>query len=115
MADKEPNEDAAPAGELQRAAAAEDHGHRHEAVRDGGGDGGDPRIRRPKTVHTTDQIVSMASRLGWTVGITAADLVGAQCQAVIGLAPQDEEWRRGENMSASGTAPSRTRRRGRKR
>jgi uncharacterized protein (DUF169 family) len=55
-----------------------------------------PRIRRPKTVHTTDQIVSMASRLGWTVGITAADLVGAQCRAVIGLAPQDEEWRRGE-------------------
>jgi uncharacterized protein (DUF169 family) len=55
-----------------------------------------PRIRRPKTRHTTDQIVSMASRLGWTVGITAADLVGAQCQAVIGLAPQDEDWRRGE-------------------
>jgi len=54
-----------------------------------------PRIRRPKTVHTTDQIVSMASRLNWTVGITAADLVGAQCQAVIGLAPQDEAWREG--------------------
>ena len=30
-----------------------------------------PRIRRPKAVHTTDQIVSMASRLNWTVGITA--------------------------------------------
>ena len=28
-----------------------------------------PRIRRPKTVHTTDQIVSMASRLGWTMGM----------------------------------------------
>jgi uncharacterized protein (DUF169 family) len=55
-----------------------------------------PRIRRPMTRHTTDQIVSMASRLGWTVGITADDLIGAQCQAVIGLAPQDEEWRRGE-------------------
>src|SRR5258708_18935881 len=55
-----------------------------------------PRIRRPKSVHTTDQIVSMASRLGWTVGITADDLVGAQCSAVIGLAPQDEEWRSGE-------------------
>ena len=46
-----------------------------------------PKIRRPTAVHTTDQIVSMASRLGWTVGITAADLVGAQCRAVIGLAP----------------------------
>lgn len=55
-----------------------------------------PRIRRPKAKHTTDQIVSMASRLGRTVGITADDLVGQQCQAVIGLAPQDEEWRRGE-------------------
>jgi uncharacterized protein (DUF169 family) len=55
-----------------------------------------PRIRRPKTVHATDQIVSMASRLGWTVGVTGKDLVGAQCRAVIGLAPQDEEWRSGE-------------------
>jgi len=55
-----------------------------------------PRIRRPKTVHTTDQIVSQASRLGWTVGITMADLVGQQCGAVIGLAPQDEQWRSGE-------------------
>ena len=50
-----------------------------------------PKIRRPSAVHTTDQIVSMASRLGWTVGITADDLVGAQCRAVIGLAPQDEK------------------------
>ena len=49
-----------------------------------------PRIRRPTTRHTTDQIVSMASRLGWTVGITAEDLVGDQCRAVIGLAPRDE-------------------------
>ena len=55
-----------------------------------------PRIRRPKTRHTTDQIVSMASRLGWTVGITADDLVGAQCQAVIGLAPRDADFTRGE-------------------
>ncbi len=39
----------------------------------------------------------MASRLGWTVGITADDLVGAQCRAVIGLAPQDEKWPAGEN------------------
>ena len=56
-----------------------------------------PKIRRPSAVHTTDQIVSMASRLGWTVGITADDLVGAQCRAVIGLAPQDEKWLAGEN------------------
>jgi uncharacterized protein (DUF169 family) len=56
-----------------------------------------PKIRRPTAVHTTDQIVSMAARLGWTVGITAEDLVGAQCRAVIGLAPQDEKWLAGEN------------------
>ena len=56
-----------------------------------------PKIRRPTAVHTTDQIISMASRLGWTVGITADDLVGAQCRAVIGLAPQDEKWLAGEN------------------
>src|ERR1700730_12802364 len=55
-----------------------------------------PKIRRPSAVHTTDQIVSMASRLGWTVGITAEDLVGAQCRAVIGLAPQDEKWLAGQ-------------------
>jgi uncharacterized protein (DUF169 family) len=56
-----------------------------------------PKIRRPSAVHTTDQIVSMASRLGWTVGITGEDLVGAQCRAVIGLAPQDEKFLAGEN------------------
>ncbi|WP_315830963.1 DUF169 domain-containing protein [Bradyrhizobium prioriisuperbiae] len=56
-----------------------------------------PKIRRPSAVHTTDQIVSMASRLGWTVGITASDLVGAQCRAVIGLTPQDEQWLSGQS------------------
>ena len=56
-----------------------------------------PKIRRPTAVHTTDQIVSMASRLGWTVGITADDLVGAQCRAVIGLAPQDEKLLEGKS------------------
>src|SRR4029077_12717248 len=55
-----------------------------------------PKIRRPTAVHTTDQIVSMASRLRWTVGITSDDLVGAQCRAVIGLAPQDEKWLAGQ-------------------
>ncbi|MGH6780039.1 MAG: DUF169 domain-containing protein, partial [Bradyrhizobium sp.] len=55
-----------------------------------------PKIRRPNAIHTTDQIVSMASRLGWTVGITGADLVGSQCRAVIGLAPQDDQWLAGQ-------------------
>ena len=56
-----------------------------------------PKIRRPKAIHTTDQIVSMASRLGWTIGITADDLAGAQCRAVIGLAAQDDEWLSGKS------------------
>ncbi len=57
-----------------------------------------PRIRRPKAVHTTDQVVSMAARLGWTVGITADDLVATQCRAVIGLAPQDENFLAGREF-----------------
>lgn len=58
-----------------------------------------PRIRRPKDIHTTDQIVAQAARLGWTVGITAEDLVGAQCSTVIGLSPRDERWLSGRNMA----------------
>jgi uncharacterized protein (DUF169 family) len=58
-----------------------------------------PRIRRPKAIHTTDQVVAQAARLGWTVGITNDDLVGAQCGAVIGLHPQDEAWLSGKNMA----------------
>ena len=57
------------------------------------------RIRRPKAVHTLDQVVGQASRLGWTVGITAEDLVGAQCRAVVGLGnAKDEAWRSGKHM-----------------
>ncbi|MCW9035749.1 MAG: DUF169 domain-containing protein [Rhodospirillales bacterium] len=55
-----------------------------------------PKIRRPKDIHTADQIVGQACRLGWTVGATAADFVGPQCGAVMGLRPQDEEWQKGE-------------------
>lgn len=44
-----------------------------------------PKIRRPQSVHTLDQIVAQAARIGWTVGITSDDLVGAQCRAVVGL------------------------------
>jgi uncharacterized protein (DUF169 family) len=58
-----------------------------------------PKIRRPKAVHTTDQVVAQAARLGWTVGITADDLVGAQCRAVVGLGAQDEAWRSGRHMT----------------
>ena len=57
------------------------------------------RIRRPKDIHTTDQIVGQASRNGWTVGITADDLVGDQCRTVIGLGPRDEKWLSGDGMA----------------
>ena len=58
-----------------------------------------PRIRRPTSIHTTDQIVGQACRNGWTVGITADDLVGAQCSTVIGLHPRNDEWLSGEHMA----------------
>src|SRR5258708_15198762 len=57
------------------------------------------RIRRPQSVHTLDQVVGQASRLGWTVGITSDDLVGAQCRAVVGLGnAKTEAWQSGAHM-----------------
>ena len=59
-----------------------------------------PKIRRPKeSVHTLDQIVAQAARLGWTVGITTSDLVGDQCRSVVGLGGQDEKWFSGQHMT----------------
>jgi uncharacterized protein (DUF169 family) len=58
-----------------------------------------PKIRRPQSVHTTDQVVGQAARLGWTVGITADDLVGPQCSTVIGLTPRSDEWLSGDRMN----------------
>src|SRR5690349_5573016 len=58
-----------------------------------------PRIRRPQAVHTLDQVVAQAARLGWTVGITAENLVGAQCRAVVGLGgAKDAKWQSGQHM-----------------
>lgn len=57
------------------------------------------KVRRPQAIHTLDQIVAQAARLGWTVGITADDLVGAQCRAVVGLGPKDDAWRSGRPMA----------------
>ena len=58
------------------------------------------RIRRPQHVHTLDQVVGQASRLGWTVGVTADDLVGAQCRAVVGLgSAKTDGWRSGAHMA----------------
>jgi len=58
-----------------------------------------PRIRRPQHVHTLDQLVGQAARLGWTVGVTAEDLVGSQCRAVVGLgSAKTDDWRSGRHM-----------------
>lgn len=57
-----------------------------------------PKVRRPKAVHTLDQLVAQSARLGRTLGITADDLVGDQCRAVVGLGGQDAAWRSGEHM-----------------
>jgi len=58
-----------------------------------------PKIRRPRAVHTLDQIVGQSARLGWTVGVTAHDLVGAQCRSVVGLGrAKDAAWRTGAHM-----------------
>lgn len=58
-----------------------------------------PKLRRPEAVHTFDQIVAMAARLGWTVGATTADLVMEQCAAVLGLIPRSDEWLAGTQLA----------------
>jgi len=58
-----------------------------------------PKLRRPTAIHTADQIVAQAARLGFTLGITRDDLVGAQCGAVLGLHPQDADWLSGKAMA----------------
>lgn len=59
-----------------------------------------PRIRRPKAIHTMDQIVGQTARLGFTLGITADDLVGSQCRSVVGLGnAKDAEWASGRHMA----------------
>ena len=56
------------------------------------------KIRRPGKVHTTDQVVAQAARLGRTVGITGDDLVGDQCRAVVGLGEKSAKWQSGQHM-----------------
>lgn len=59
-----------------------------------------PRVRRPNHVHTLDQLVGQAARLGWTIGVTAEDLVNSQCRAVVGLGnAKSPEWLSGTHMT----------------
>src|SRR5258708_35246194 len=64
-----------------------------------------PKIRRPRSRHTTDQIVAQARQLGWTVGITMADLIGPQCGAALGLSPQDDARRSGKRLAGGRFKP----------
>lgn len=57
-----------------------------------------PKIRRPQGAVLVDQVVAQAARLGWTVGVTADNLM-VQCAAIIGLHPQDETWLSGRPMA----------------
>lgn len=56
-------------------------------------------VRRPDAIYTLDQVVAQAARLGWTVAVTAEDLVGPQCGAVVGLSPQNDEWSSGRELT----------------
>ena len=58
-----------------------------------------PRIRRPTKIHMLDQLVAQSARLGWTIGVTAEDLAGSQCRAVVGLGrAKDAAWSSGVHM-----------------
>jgi uncharacterized protein (DUF169 family) len=60
-----------------------------------------PRLRRPPADEkfATDQIVGQSRWLGWTLGITLENLMGAQCGAVIGLHPRSDEWLAGRKLT----------------
>lgn len=58
-----------------------------------------PKIRRPKAIHNLDQVVAQTARLGWTMGITAENLFGAQCRSVVGLGnAKNADWKSGQFM-----------------
>lgn len=59
-----------------------------------------PRIRRPDPNEklAMDQIVGQSRWIGYTLGITMDNLMGAQCGAVVGLHPRSEEWLSGDRM-----------------
>ncbi len=56
------------------------------------------RVRRPACKLALDQVVGQSRMLGWTVGITADDLVGAQCGVPVGLHKRDQDWLSGRRM-----------------
>lgn len=57
-----------------------------------------PRIRRPEALLALDQVVGQSRLYGWTIGITADNLTGAQCATPVGLTPRTDEWLSGKLM-----------------
>lgn len=59
------------------------------------------KLRRPdpKEKLAMDQVVGQSRWLGWTIGITMENLMGAQCGAVVGLHAPTEEWLSGKHMT----------------
>lgn len=59
-----------------------------------------PKLRRPQAgeLMATDQIVGQSRWIGYTIGVTMKNLMGAQCGAVVGLAPRDEDFLSGERF-----------------
>ncbi|MEC9247774.1 MAG: DUF169 domain-containing protein [Pseudomonadota bacterium] len=59
------------------------------------------KIRRPDPAQkmATDQIVGQCRWIGWTIGITADNLMGAQCGAVVGLHKREGEFLSGQRMA----------------
>lgn len=57
------------------------------------------KVRRPTVKLATDQIVGQSRWLGYTIGITAENLVTTQCGAVVGLVPRDTEFLSGNTFN----------------
>ena len=60
-----------------------------------------PKVRHPDPAEkiAMDQVVGQTRWIGYTLGITMDNLMGAQCGAVVGLHPRSEEWLAGERMN----------------
>lgn len=60
-----------------------------------------PKIRVPDPANklNMDQIIGQSRWNGFTLGITAENLVGPQCSAVVGLTPRDESFLDGKNFA----------------
>lgn len=60
-----------------------------------------PKIRRPPAGEkfAFDQLVGQTRWLGWTLGVTMDNLMGAQCGAVVGLHPPDNDWLAGKQLT----------------